>query len=186
MNEKKKNPVTTMVAKINNSEIVIVENGSKLVPIKPICQALGIDEDAQRRKLKDDPILASTTVLSTAVAADGKSREMVSIPLMWVFGWLLTIDARNVKEEAREALIKYQVECYKALYNHFTRHAEFVEWRNAMIEEQLMIVDEKKRSFSVSKKELSEANEELNRRRQMTENDYYAIKAQLTIPFVEE
>jgi len=49
-----------------------------------------------------------------------------------------------------------------------------------------MIVDEKKRSFSVSKKELSEANEELNRRRQMTENDYYAIKAQLTIPFVEE
>ena len=111
---------------------------------------------------------------------------MVSIPLMWVFGWLLTIDARNVKEEARQALIRYQIECYRALYNHFTRHAEFNEWKNALVEEQLMIVEMHQKEFSEKKKELSEAKDELNRRRQMTENDYFAIKAQLTIPFGEE
>ena len=35
------------VAKINNVEIIIIENGEKRVAVKPICQALGIDEDVK-------------------------------------------------------------------------------------------------------------------------------------------
>jgi len=34
------------IAKINDVEIQIINNGDKMMPIKPICEALGIDEDA--------------------------------------------------------------------------------------------------------------------------------------------
>ena len=35
------------------------ENNRKLIPIRPICDALGIDEDVQNRKLKEDDFLSS-------------------------------------------------------------------------------------------------------------------------------
>ena len=176
---KKNEATSTVVAKINGTEIIVIENGEKRVPIKPICEALGIDEDAQRRRLKEDPILSSTTVLSTAVAADGKNREMVTIPFRYVFGWLFRIDSRNVKEEAREAVIKYQLQCYDALYNHFTRYAEYVEYQKEKIEEQLAIVEAINMNFRETKTQLIDAKEELNRRRRLTYHEYLAMQSQL-------
>ena len=183
---KKNEATSTVVAKINNVEIIVIENGQKRVPIKPICEALGIDEDAQRRRLKEDPILSSTTVLSTAVAADGKNREMVTIPFRYVFGWLFRIDSRNVKEEAREAVLKYQVQCYDALYNHFTRYAEYVEYQKEKIEEQLVIVEAINHNFRETKNQLIEAKEELNRRRRLTYQEYQATLAQLQMFTADE
>ena len=50
-----RNTVSMIAAKINNQDLVIIsENTSKLVPIKPICAALGIDFKSQYAKLKDD------------------------------------------------------------------------------------------------------------------------------------
>ncbi|NEM97201.1 phage antirepressor N-terminal domain-containing protein [Pontibacter burrus] len=71
---------TEIVAKINKVEILVIENGQKLVPIKPICEAFGIDDKAQRQKIQDDEILGSIGVLSTSVGADGKSWEMLCTP----------------------------------------------------------------------------------------------------------
>ena len=46
---------TKSIARVNNVAIqVISENGTKLVPVKPICEALGVDFDSQRKKLNDD------------------------------------------------------------------------------------------------------------------------------------
>ena len=50
-------------------------DAKKLVPIKPICEALGIDYASQFTKIKNDEDLSSTVVLSTIVATDGKERE---------------------------------------------------------------------------------------------------------------
>lgn len=77
---------TTTVAKINQVEILVIENGEKRVAVKPICEALGVDYPSQYTKLQKDPILGSTIGLSTTVGADGKDREMVTIPFMYVFG----------------------------------------------------------------------------------------------------
>ncbi len=44
---------STVAAKINNQELIIIsENANKFVPIKPICDALGIDYPTQYQKLK--------------------------------------------------------------------------------------------------------------------------------------
>lgn len=115
----KKNRIS--IGKINNIDIFAVtsESGEILVPVKPICSAIGIDIDSQRQKISEDEDLNSTAVLSTVVAADGKSREMLCLPLLYVYGWLFTINPKNVAPEARESVRRYRLECYEALYRHF-------------------------------------------------------------------
>lgn len=69
-----------VITTINGIEISAVrdENNNFFVPVKPICDAIGVNYESQYAKLKDHEILASTIVLSTMVASDGKQREMVA------------------------------------------------------------------------------------------------------------
>lgn len=179
MNNSKESATLTTVAKVNNTEIVVVENGEKRVAVRPICDALGIAFEPQFTKLKNDPILSSTITLSIMVGADGKQREMQTIPFKFVFGWLFRIDSRNVKSEAREAVERYQLECYNALYNHFTRYADFVQQKQKLIEEQLVLVESAKNGFKNAKSLLDDANTRLNLIRKLTVDDYDAEKRQL-------
>ena len=108
------------IARINNVDVVsVVKNNEILVPIKPICVALGIDARSQRSKIERHPILSSTGVIMTSVAEDGKRREMMCLPIEYVFGWLFTIDSNSVSEYVRHNVLRYQKECYHALYAHF-------------------------------------------------------------------
>lgn len=110
-----------VISKINGVDIVTVEqDGEIFVPIKPICEAIGIDVDAQRNKLNADQFFNSTTAIITAVAADDKEREMYCVRLRDVYGWLATINPGKVAPEAREAVAAYRRECYDVLYEHFT------------------------------------------------------------------
>ncbi len=58
--------------------------------------------------------------MKPTVAADGKQREMLCLPVEFIFGWLFTINPDNVNEDAREAVRRYRMECYRTLYRHFT------------------------------------------------------------------
>jgi hypothetical protein len=61
----------TTVATINNVKIVVMEDGKMpLVPIRPICDALGIQFAAQLNKLKSDDFFVSTISLRDTVGAD--------------------------------------------------------------------------------------------------------------------
>lgn len=106
---------------VNGVEIsaVVNETHHVFVPIKPICQALGIDDAAQRQRIKRHHILAPVEVTVTSTGADGKNYEMVCLPLEFVYGWLFTIDANLVAKDRQESVAKYQLECYEALYRHF-------------------------------------------------------------------
>ena len=175
---------TTNVATINNVLIqVVTDNGKKLVPIKPICEALGIDEDAQRRKLKEDDFLNSTTVLSTVVAADGKEREMVCLPHEFIFGWLFTINPKNVKEEAREAVAKYRILCYKVLFNHFSSISEYLEEKQNMINEKVDKLDEIRLEFKNTERKLRDAKGDLITARSFSYEEWRANKIQMKMDF---
>lgn len=124
------------IATINGVGIVTVEHENETyVPVKPICRALSIDYTAQRQRIMRHYILSSTVVTLTTVAADDKDREMLCLPLEFVYGWLFTIDANLVGESRREAVDAYQRECYDALYRHFTGSMKrIIETNNAEIE----------------------------------------------------
>jgi hypothetical protein len=153
---------TRTVAVINHSKILVIENGQKLVPIKPICQALGVDFANQKVKIEEDQILGSTVVLSTTVAADGKQREMFCIPFKYVFGWLFTINPSNVKEEARAAVIQYKEICYDVLYQSFTDMSDFLTEKQVSVSDLLEIQRVSKKNFNQAKKMLSDADKALD------------------------
>jgi hypothetical protein len=87
------------------------------VPIKRPCEALGINVDGQREKLKGKAW--SVTEMISATGPDGKRYEMFALHLDSLPMWLATIDANRVKPALREKLERYQREAAKVLADHF-------------------------------------------------------------------
>lgn len=107
---------------------VVVEQGEQqviYVPLSPICDFLGLDWDAQRQRVRRDPVLSEVvqgSVIITAPSADnrgGGPQTLLCLPLDYLNGWLFGISASRVKEELRDKIIRYQRECYRVLANAF-------------------------------------------------------------------
>ncbi len=95
---------------------VITDNdGAKLVAARPICDAIGLAWNGQYERIQRDDVLKSTIRVMRTVAEDGKSRELVCLPLDYLNGWLFGVDASRVKPEIREVLLQYKRECYGVL-----------------------------------------------------------------------
>lgn len=120
----------------NGIDIMAVEiDGETYIPIKPICETIGVEAAPQRAKIQEDDILSAVGTLSVSTGADGKSYEMLCLPVRYIFGWLFTINPKNVKEEEREKELEYRRKCYDALYDHFTGSMRrTIETNNAEIE----------------------------------------------------
>lgn len=110
---------TKTIAKINDVNIVVVNNEEQLIPIKPICELLGIDRKRQQDKIKEHPILSSKYCLSKKTGRDGKLYDMSCLPEKFVPFWILNICPKNVKKDVRDSLIKYQSECYNLIFEYF-------------------------------------------------------------------
>lgn len=111
---------TQLVSVPFNSEIVIAAlvDGKPYVPMKPICNNLGLDWDGQRQRIKRQPTLEKGAVVIT-VPSNGGEQEMLCLPLSMLNGWLFGVDVNRVKEGLRDKLIKYQTECFDVLAKHF-------------------------------------------------------------------
>lgn len=91
----------------------VAADGQYWIAIKPICEALGVDYERQRKNLKEDEILSQLPSEQTVVAADGKLRKMVCLPEFFIYGWIFSIQSQS------EELQQYKLECYRVLYEHF-------------------------------------------------------------------
>jgi hypothetical protein len=162
----------TTIAKINNIAILVLNEETKPVPVKPICEALGIASDSQFTKIKNDEFLNSVAMLSIATGADGKQYEMMCLPYEFIFGWLFTINPNNVKEESRESVKAYKMECYKVLYKHFANKSNFLEHKQALMDEQMDKVNQIQADFTSTKKRLAAAKKSLERVRTLNFEDW--------------
>ena len=176
---------TRIITRINGVDIVATSD-EQLIPIRPICEALGIDAKAQREKIQEDPDLASVGVLSTSTGTDGKNYEMFCLPLCFIFGWLFTINPKNVKPEAQEAVRAYRMECYRALYRYFTEPQTFLSQKQKVMEQKLQEYQECQRRFKDAQKLMNEAKAQLNRAMAVTIDDWRANGGQLLLPFSDE
>lgn len=84
------------------------------VPVRPLCDFLGVDWSSQRRRLVGDPVL-SGEVRPVVISTDGGPQEMLCLPLDLLNGWLFGINPNRVRDDIRERLIRYQRECYRVL-----------------------------------------------------------------------
>ena len=88
--------------------------GEQLVAMKPICEAIGLDWDGQRQRIKRHKVLSRGAVMITAPSASG-DQEHTCLPLKMLNGWLFSVDAARVRPEIRDTLIQYQSECFDVL-----------------------------------------------------------------------
>lgn len=154
------------------NQVKIVQLSNDLVPIKPICEALGIDESSQRKKIYEDDFFSSVAVLSTATGADKKEYEMLCLPLPYIFSWLATINPKNVKEEAKEAVKLYRLKCSQVIYEAMFLKNKFLQEKDELIEEKLKELETIRDNFKNAKLKLDDATKELKEARIVTFDDW--------------
>jgi hypothetical protein len=99
---------------------VRVSDGGIFVPVRPICERLGVTWPSQRNRIMRDAVLAeevstlSVFVMNTQ-GEGGQQRDMLCLPLDYVSGFLFGINADRVSPDIRDKLVRYQRECYKVL-----------------------------------------------------------------------
>ena len=111
----------------DNVIAVRVEDGAVYVPVRPLCELIGVDWNGQRTKLNKDPVLSGkiASVEITLQVRDNRQTiksNMIALPLDYLNGWLFGINANRVKDEIRDSLIQYQTDCYRVLFEAFGRN----------------------------------------------------------------
>lgn len=101
--------------------VQVDEEGDNLVyvPLRPLCDFLGLNWSAQTRRLRRDAVLTDMASTVAVTATDGRQRSMICLPLDYLNGWLFGINASRVKEPLRDKVIRYQRECYRILSEAF-------------------------------------------------------------------
>lgn len=177
---------TVNIAVINDVSLqVVVDDKEQLIPIKPVCDILGVNYTSQVDKLKEHPIFRSTIPQRGTVAADGKEREMLCIPLRFFSGWLFSINPNNVKEEIKEKLIQFQLKCNDILYDYFFNRADFALKKEVAIAKTKEVFDEKTELVRLAKSEQRVAEADYKKALSLTFEQYEAERTQLKLPGFE-
>jgi hypothetical protein len=182
MNKKIK---TVVVATINGVDILACMGEDLLVPVKPICELFGVASNKQIEYLKSNPLFSSTGTLRVSVGADKKAREMYCLPATYSFAWMLGINAANVKEEVREKLLEYQVECVEALGDHFfgKRFKSFKKSAKLETRKQEILTNP---CISEDLKEYLEINKEQEKEKRSRSNETRTNYSNILLMFSEE
>ena len=94
-------------------------------PVRPLCELLGVNWASQRQRIRRDPVLsdaAQGVVVITPPSMDGRGggpQEMLCLPIDFLHGWLFGISVERVRPELRDKIIRYQRDCYRALWEAF-------------------------------------------------------------------
>ena len=111
------NTITTI--DFNGQPLITIEqDGIHYTAVKPICENIGLNWDAQRKRISRDDVLSEGAVIMTAPSKGG-NQEMLCLPIDYLNGWLFGVDAKRVKPEIKDTLIQYKKECYKVLHDYW-------------------------------------------------------------------
>ncbi|HGP2752165.1 TPA: phage antirepressor N-terminal domain-containing protein [Salmonella enterica] len=113
--------VNTSYVPFNGQQILTaMAAGVTYVAMRQIVENIGIDwtgQSVKLRKMKDKFNCRDISM----VAADGKLRKLLCIPLKKLNGWLFSINPEKVRADIRDKLIQYQEECFTVLHDYWTK-----------------------------------------------------------------
>lgn len=113
--------VNTSYVPFNGQQIITaMAAGVAYVAMKPIVENLGMSWSTQQTKLMKQ-ISKFNHVHMNMVAADGKLRKLLCLPLKKLNGWLFSINPEKVRADIRDKLIQYQEECFTVLHDYWTK-----------------------------------------------------------------
>ena len=88
---------------------VVLEGDGVAIPLRLLCERIGLDTDAQAEKLRTHAVLASGLRVVN-VEMGGRIRSVMAIIHTKLPFWLATISPEQVNDETRPRLIQYQTE----------------------------------------------------------------------------
>ncbi|ECO0584317.1 hypothetical protein XS81_13510 [Salmonella enterica subsp. diarizonae] len=113
--------VNTSYVPFNGQQIVTaMAAGVAYVAMKPIVENLGMSWGTQQQKLMKC-LGKFNCIHMNMVAADGKLRKLLCLPLKKLNGWLFSINPEKVRADIRDKLIQYQEECFTVLHDYWTK-----------------------------------------------------------------
>ncbi|EPO1377491.1 phage antirepressor N-terminal domain-containing protein [Escherichia coli] len=113
--------VNTSYVPFNGQQIITaMAAGVAYVAMKPIVENLGMSWSTQQTKLMKQ-ISKFNCVHMNMVAADGKLRKLLCLPLKKLNGWLFSINPEKVRADIRDKLIQYQEECFTVLHDYWMK-----------------------------------------------------------------
>ena len=113
--------VNTSYVPFNGQQIITaMAAGVAYVAMKPIVENLVMSWSTQQTKLMKQ-ISKFNCVHMNMVAADGKLRKLLCLPLKKLNGWLFSINPEKVRADIRDKLIQYQEECFTVLHDYWTK-----------------------------------------------------------------
>lgn len=113
-------PTTTREITFYGDVLLIALVGNiPYVAIRPITEFLGLEWGSQYNRIKRDDILNEEARLVVMTGADNKHREMFSLPLEFLPGWLFGISASRARPEYAPKLMQYRRDCFRVLWRTF-------------------------------------------------------------------
>ncbi|WP_348944147.1 phage antirepressor N-terminal domain-containing protein [Chitinibacter sp. FCG-7] len=107
------------------------------VSVRHLCAVFGIAFASQHRKLSSNPRWRCHLMI--ARDSQGRSQEMLTLPLNQIPAFLNSIEPNRVKPEVRQSLLAYQDECTTALFSYWTTGR--AEQQSAAAQMQLQVAD---------------------------------------------
>lgn len=99
-------------------DVVDMEDGKPGVVMRRLVENLGLDWTGQSKKL-DDPIYMCRHMSTHDTS--GREQEMVVMPVKSIPAYLFSINPNKVREDLREKLARYRLECVDVLYNYWAK-----------------------------------------------------------------
>ena len=131
--------------------LAFMYEGEPCAAVKPICNALTVDWDPQRRLIMRDKVLSKGTVIITVPSAGGP-QETLCLKAKYLHGWLFKIQLSRYKDErVREIVEKFQLECYDALCNYFVKGIAINS--NATIQQMVQAVEQLELKLELAQKD---------------------------------
>ncbi len=122
--------MTTSTINFLSDTIIAIEKDSTIyVPMKRICDNLGIAWSGQLIKINSDLSL-SKAITEIVIPTEGGSQSTVCLPLKYMYGWLMKLNPSKVAPHVSDKLIQYQELIYDVIYNHFHPKSNSVEITN--------------------------------------------------------
>ena len=120
-------PIEEKTVLFYGDEIIAVKmrDGAIYVPVRRLCDNLGVDWSGQRQRINRDEVLSEAIrgvgITTTPQDAEqhGGRQEMACLPLDLIPGWLFGIQTSRVKKEIRSKLERYRRECFRVLWDAF-------------------------------------------------------------------
>ena len=120
------------------------------VPLRPICEYLGVAWRSQNMRIQRDPVLSDIVRSGIVTIPELGKRTMICMPLEYLNGFLFGINASRVKEDIRVKLIQYQRECYQVLSDAFLNQPAPESWMQSNPESMLALRQIRENALAVA------------------------------------